>query len=66
MGVLSAFLALLLASHALSQETVVSALVVGISDGDTGNQLLRIRLTSPALGRLNNERSCRSWNFLRP
>jgi endonuclease YncB( thermonuclease family) len=52
MGVLSAFLALLLASHALSQETVVSALVVGISDGDTvkalvaGNQLLRIRLTS--------------------
>jgi endonuclease YncB( thermonuclease family) len=52
MGVLSAFLALLLASHALSQETVVSALVVGISDGDTvkalvaGNQLLRTRLTS--------------------
>jgi endonuclease YncB( thermonuclease family) len=47
---LAAFLALLLASAAFGQEAIVSARIVGITDGDTvkalvsGNQLLRIRL----------------------
>ena len=44
-------MALLLASAALGQETLVSARIVGVTDGDTvkalaaGNQLLRIRLS---------------------
>jgi endonuclease YncB( thermonuclease family) len=48
---LAAFLGLLLASLALGQEAVVSARVVGITDGDTvkalvaGNKLLRVRLS---------------------
>jgi endonuclease YncB( thermonuclease family) len=48
---LAAFLGLLLASTALGQEAVVSARIVGITDGDTvkalvaGNELLRIRLS---------------------
>jgi endonuclease YncB( thermonuclease family) len=48
---LGAFLALLLASAALGQETIVSARIVGITDGDTvkalvaGNELLRVRLS---------------------
>jgi endonuclease YncB( thermonuclease family) len=48
---LLAALFLLLASTALSQETIVSAKVVGIADGDTvkalvaGNELLRVRLS---------------------
>jgi micrococcal nuclease len=47
---LTALLALLLASTALGQETIVSTTVVGITDGDTcralvsGNQLLKVRL----------------------
>jgi endonuclease YncB( thermonuclease family) len=47
---LPAFLCLLLAISAIGQESVVSARIVGITDGDTckalvaGNQLLRIRL----------------------
>jgi micrococcal nuclease len=46
-----AFLSLLLASDALSQEAIVAARVVGVVDGDTvkalvaGNELLRIRLS---------------------
>jgi micrococcal nuclease len=42
--------ALLLASAALGQEAIVSARIVGITDGDTvkalvaGNELLRVRL----------------------
>ena len=48
---LAAFLALLLASSALGQEAIVSARIVGITDGDTvkalaaGNELLRVRLS---------------------
>jgi micrococcal nuclease len=50
-SVLRAILALLLASVALGQETVVSVRIVGITDGDTvralaaGNQLLLIHLS---------------------
>jgi endonuclease YncB( thermonuclease family) len=49
--VLAALVALLLASTALGQETIVSARIVGITDGDTvkallaGNELLRVRLS---------------------
>jgi endonuclease YncB( thermonuclease family) len=45
------FLALLLASAAPGQEAIVSAQIVGITDGDTvkalaaGNELLRVRLS---------------------
>jgi endonuclease YncB( thermonuclease family) len=48
--VLSAFLALMLASAAPGQETVVHGRVVGVTDGDTikvllaDQQLLRVRL----------------------
>jgi endonuclease YncB( thermonuclease family) len=48
---LAAFLALLLASSAFGEEPVVSARIVGITDGDSvkalvaGNQLLRVRLS---------------------
>jgi endonuclease YncB( thermonuclease family) len=48
---LAELVALLLAGTALGQEAIVSARIVGISDGDTvkalvaGNQLLRVRLS---------------------
>jgi endonuclease YncB( thermonuclease family) len=48
---LAAFLCLLLVSNALGQESIISARVVGITDGDTvkallaGNELLRVRLS---------------------
>jgi endonuclease YncB( thermonuclease family) len=48
---LAALIALLLASTALGQEAIVSARIVGITDGDTvkalaaDNQLLRVRLS---------------------
>jgi micrococcal nuclease len=48
---LAAFVVLLLASAALGQEAIVSARIVGITDGDTvkalmaGNQLFRVRLS---------------------
>jgi len=48
---LAALVVLLLASTALGQEAIVSARIVGITDGDTvkallaGNKLLRVRLT---------------------
>ena len=50
-GALATFLVLLLASTALGQEVIVSARIVGITDGDTvkalvaGNELLRVRLS---------------------
>jgi endonuclease YncB( thermonuclease family) len=49
--VLTALIALLLAGAALGQEAIVSARIVGITDGDTvkalvaGNELLRVRLS---------------------
>jgi endonuclease YncB( thermonuclease family) len=48
---LQAWIALLLTSPVLGQEAIVSARIVGITDGDTvkallvGNELLRVRLS---------------------
>jgi endonuclease YncB( thermonuclease family) len=64
--VLAALIVLLLASTALGQKAIVSARIVGITDGDTvkalvaGNELLRVRLSwihAPEKSRAFGQRS---------